>query len=108
VAGGAGCRQRGQHDGGRRSFAGVMRNRDSGIGFGSGLVQEIACMMGNSIRGLRRGIEDCRRRPAARGGAERRRGRAGAGSKRGEKGAACEDPYPTTVFRWRSFDDGKR
>jgi hypothetical protein len=52
----------------RRSFAGEMRNHDSGLGFGSSLVQEIARMTGNPIGGLRRGIGERRRRLAASGG----------------------------------------
>jgi hypothetical protein len=73
VGGGTVRRRRGQRDSGRRSFARETRSHDSGLRFGSGLAQEVARVTRNSIRGLRRGIGGCRRRPAraaARSGGE--------------------------------------
>jgi hypothetical protein len=63
-----------------RSFAGDARYRDSGIGFGLNLVQEVARGMGNPIEGLRRGLGGHRRRPAASDSE-----RASAREKRGER-----------------------
>jgi hypothetical protein len=40
--------------GARRSFAGDARYRDSGLGFGSDILQEVARGTANPIEGLRR------------------------------------------------------
>jgi hypothetical protein len=95
VGGGAGRQRQGWRDGGWRSFAGVTRNHDSGLGFGSSLVQEIARMTGNSIEGLRRGKGNRRRRPVVRGSAKQRRacwctGKAGEGER--SSGRASSPP----------------
>jgi hypothetical protein len=75
-AGGTGC---GAGAGGEaRAAAGddgppeLRENAIPASGLARVLAQEIAHVKGNSIRGLRRGFGDRRRRLAARGGAERR------------------------------------
>jgi hypothetical protein len=57
--------------GARRNFAEEARYRDSDLGFGSGLVQEVARGTGNPIGG---GVKKVRWRPWMAAGGERRRG----------------------------------
>jgi hypothetical protein len=90
----------------RRSFAEDARYHGFGLGFGSGLLQEVAHGMGNPIEGLRRGLGGRRRRPVASGGSERRRAceRTGKAGREGLTGQEASLPHcgaPAGVVRWR-------